>query len=263
MQILNPSLDLREFFARLRAARERVLFVDYDGTLAPFTERPERTRPYPGVAPLLEGIGRDAGTRIVMVSGRRIADMARPLAQIRSHEAWGAHGWQRARPGRRPLEFVPTGAERRRLDAAERQTRRVEALGARVERKPGSVAAHWRGLDPVAADVVRARLQRAWRPFERAGLESLEFEGGVELRARSRNKGSAVRDCLADLDDDAVCAFLGDDHTDEDAFRAVRRRGIGVLVRPSPRATRADLWLEPPGELVEFLSRWRASAAAR
>ena len=263
MRILNPSLDLREFFARLRAARERVLFVDYDGTLAPFTDRPENTRPYPGVAPLLNRIGRDARTRIVMVSGRRLVDMARPLAQIRSDDAWGAHGWQRAQPGRRALEFAPTAAEKRRLDAAERKTRRVEALGARVERKPGSIAAHWRGLDPVAADVVRARLQRAWRPFEQAGLEALEFDGGVELRARSRNKGSAVRESLAGLGRDAVCAFLGDDRTDEDAFRAVGRRGIGVLVRAAPRATRADVWLEPPGELVEFLSRWRASAGAR
>ncbi len=261
MRVLNPSLDLGSFFARLRAARERVLFVDYDGTLAPFTERPERARPYPGVAPLLNRIGRDAATRVVVVSGRKLADLERPLARIRSHDVWGAHGWQRARPGHRPVEYAPTPAEKRRLDAAERRTRPVEALGARVERKPGSVAAHWRGLDPIAAEAVRARLQRAWRTFERAGLESLEFEGGVELRVRSRNKGSAVREALAGCGAGAVCAFLGDDRTDEDAFHAVQPRGIGVLVRGKLRATRADIWLEPPRELVAFLARWRASAA--
>jgi trehalose 6-phosphate phosphatase len=260
MRILNASLDLEQFFARLRRARERLLFVDYDGTLAPFTDRPERARPYPGVAPLLARIGRDAATRVVMVSGRRLADLERPLAQIASHDAWGAHGWQRARPHRPPVEFAPSAAEKRQLDRAEARTREAEAFGARVERKPGSVAAHWRGLDAIAAGAVRAHLQAAWASFERAGLQALEFEGGVELRARSRHKGSAVSQCLAERGGGAVCAFLGDDHTDEDAFAAVRARGIGVLVRPRLRATGADVWLAPPRELLGFLARWHAAA---
>ena len=267
MQVLNRSLDLDQFFARVSSARERVLFIDYDGTLAPFTDRPDRARPYAGVAPLLNRIGRDGATRIVLVTGRRLADLERPLAHIRSHDVWGAHGWQRARPGRRPVEFAPTPVEKRSLDEAEKRTREAEALGARIERKPGSIAVHWRGLDPLSVEAVGRLLQRAWRRFERAGLQSLAFEGGVELRARSRHKGSAVTEALAERAERsgsrAVCAFLGDDRTDEDAFRAVRPHGIGVLVRPALRPTRARLWLRPPHELVGFLERWRQAAAGR
>jgi len=48
--------------------------------------------------------------------------------------------------------------------------------------------------------------------------------------------------------------------TDEDAFRAVKPRGIAVLVRPQFRPTTADVWLRPPDELVEFMRHWRVHA---
>jgi trehalose-phosphatase len=109
---------------------------------------------------------------------------------------------------------------------------------------------------------VRDELQRAWSALEGEGLESLGFDGGEEMRASGRTKGSAVQQVLAESPH-AVCAYLGDDSTDEDAFQAVRPRGLGVLVRPTLRPTRASLWIEPPAELLAFLARWRAAAEAR
>lgn len=261
MRVLDPSLDLERFFARLRCARERVLLVDYDGTLAPFHADPGRAAPYPDVARVVGDIARQPRTRVVVVSGRALSDLAAPLAHLGGHEAWGTHGWQRSRVGERPLHFRPNAAQLERLDRADEEARSLEALGARVERKPASVAVHWRGLDPVAIETVRERLQRAWSPFDGDGLESLAFDGGEELRASGRTKGSAVQQVLAESPH-AVCAYLGDDRTDEDAFDAVRPRGLGVLVRPSLRPTRASLWIEPPRELLEFLERWRAAVEA-
>jgi trehalose-phosphatase len=85
-----------------------------------------------------------------------------------------------------------------------------------------------------------------------------EFDGGIELRAAGCDKGQVVRQVLAELDaGPAGCvAYLGDDHTDEDAFRALQGRGLRVLVRPKWRTTAADLWLRPPEGLREFLARW-------
>jgi trehalose-6-phosphatase len=62
---------------------------------------------------------------------------------------------------------------------------------------------------------------------------------------------------LAETPEDAAVAYLGDDFTDEDAFVAVKPRGLAVLVRPEFRETAADVWIRPPRELIAFLKRWR------
>jgi trehalose-6-phosphatase len=62
---------------------------------------------------------------------------------------------------------------------------------------------------------------------------------------------------LSETAEDTAIAYLGDDITDEDAFRAVKVRGLGILVRTEFRETAADVWLRPPEELASFLQLWR------
>ena len=87
-------------------------------------------------------------------------------------------------------------------------------------------------------------------------LELLRFDGGIELRARGMDKGQVIGKLLSEVAPDASVAYAGDDRTDEDAFRALGERGLRVLVRDEVRPTLADLWLRPPGELLDFLFRW-------
>jgi trehalose-phosphatase len=82
------------------------------------------------------------------------------------------------------------------------------------------------------------------------------FDGGVELRVPGRDKGTVVNAVLDEIAGTVAAAYLGDDQTDEDAFRALGDRGLKVLVRPEMRASEADLWLEPPDELLNFLDQW-------
>ena len=257
MRAITAGLDLDDFFARVREAAERVLMLDYDGTLAPFHPRPERAAPYPRVAGLLKDIVHMRSSRVVLVSGRRLADLRGPLTQIRHTEVWGAHGWQRLTAQGERVDFRPGAAAERELQQAEARTRRLGVHGARVERKVASIAVHWRGLPSASAARVREQVSDAW-PRASAQLERLEFDGGLELRARGRDKGDAVNEVLAECGAGAASAYLGDDQTDEDAFAAMKSRGLAVLVRPALRPTRADLWLAPPEELVGFLERWRA-----
>jgi trehalose-phosphatase len=65
-----------------------------------------------------------------------------------------------------------------------------------------------------------------------------------------------VKSIIKEMGVKAVLAYLGDDLTDEDAFRALRGRGLSVLVRDSRRETAADLWVKPPQELLQFLEKW-------
>jgi trehalose 6-phosphate phosphatase len=259
MQPLHAGIHLDAFFDGLARASQRVLLLDYDGTLAPFHRRPERATPYPHVARLLEQ-AMGCGTRVVIVSGRRLADLRGPLAWVPHHEAWASHGWERFGAGGLRSAYVPPGPAQRQLQVAEAGARELAIHGARIERKVASVAVHWRGMASGVVERIRGRLDGAWSGVSHEALERLEFDGGVELRVRGRTKGDAVREVLDACDTRAACAYLGDDHTDEDAFAAMRGRGLAVLVRPELRETRADAWIRPPEELLRFLERWCACA---
>ncbi len=256
MQVLNPDLDLERFFHDVRSARHRVLMLDYDGTLAPFHRLPERALPYPEVADILNKEVERGATRVILVSGRRFADLRVALSRIRHSEVWAAHGWERRTAAGERVDYAPATEARRQLQLAETPARRLEMHGVRVEPKVASVAVHWRGVPEAAVPELRERLRRVWDDLGHDQLEMLEFEGGMELRARGRNKGDAVKEVLAEAQPGMVCAYLGDDYTDEDAFAALENRGLAVLVRPELRETRADLWLAPPRELIAFLRRW-------
>ena len=107
-----------------------------------------------------------------------------------------------------------------------------------------------------------ARVRELWFPFIRGGgLEIFPFDGGLELRAPGRSKGDAVSELIGGAPGapGTPVAYLGDDGTDEDAFRVLGELdegGLSVLVRSAWRPTLARVWLRPPGELMEFLSRW-------
>ena len=254
---LPDSNLLQAFWSALASAPRAALLLDYDGTLAPFHRDPARARPYPGVDGLLERLGRLPGDRLVIVSGRALDDLLPLLRLDVQPEFWGCHGRERRLPdGRYSFTPLPDAAQQA-LTEAEGWTATVAALGGHVERKPGSLAFHWRGLTPEDQRALERELEQRFARLAQADtLEWHPFDGGIELRAPGCDKGRAVRQVLDELGDRASVAYLGDDHTDEDAFAALRGRGLGVLVRPRWRATAADLWLRPPEGLRAFLARW-------
>jgi trehalose-phosphatase len=256
MQILQPGFDLERFFVALGRAKTRALLLDYDGTLAPFQIERDRATPYPGVRKLLRAIQRAGHTRLVVVSGRALADLEPLLGLDPAPELWGAHGWERQLPGgaRQLVALEPAAA--RGLEEAQALAL-ASGLAERCERKPTSLALHWRGLPASEAEELRVWARRNWEmPGQRAGLVAHDFDGGIELRAPGRDKGHAVRTILGELGEAAVVAYLGDDRTDEDAFAAIKGRGLAALVRAEQRPTLADIRLRPPDELLVFLRRW-------
>jgi len=257
VKVLGEGFDLDALFSRVRREPRRVLFLDYDGTLAPFRVDPMEARPYEGVPSRLEAI-RDGGTRIVVVSGRPAAEVRDLLALEPPPETWGTHGWERAPPGG-PAGRVELPEEARAgLDEAAERVRAAGG-GGRLERKPAALALHVRGEAEEAERALRAA-RSAWEPVARSrGLDLRPFDGGLELRVPGRDKGFAVRTVLDELEPGAA-AYLGDDDTDEDAFRAIEGRGAAVLVRDQLRPTAADVWIRPPAELRGFLDRWADAA---
>ena len=254
MKLLRSDFDLDQFFHDLGRAPQRLLLLDYDGTLAPLRRERDQAVPYPGVAERLAALAATAGTRLAVVSGRPAEEVEGLLGMRPAPEIWGCHGLERLRPGRALERDAVAPATRRALDAAEAWARE-RGLAPHLERKPASLALHWRGLDAAEiASLTRAAIA-AWPRGD--GLAIQPFDGGLELRAAGVDKGRAVAALLAESPPDAAVAFLGDDRTDEDAFAALPPGGLAVLARSRLRPTRAQLWLRPPEELLEFLERWR------
>jgi trehalose-phosphatase len=254
---LRRGFDLEAFFARVSGAGQGALLVDYDGTLAPFHVDPARAVPYPVLLPVLEELAGDERTRLVIVSGRWTRDLV-PLLQLRERpEIWGVHGWERLKPdGTYEIGQLPEAALAA-LVAADDWAEDLAGLGARAERKPASIAFHWRGLPTQRVASIRRELLRRWSLLGSPKQVRLRaFDGGIELGAAGRDKGDVVRTLARECGPDAVITYLGDDYTDEDAFGALPEGGAGGLVRDALRPTEAHFWLRPPEGLLTFLQRW-------
>lgn len=247
--------EMDAFFDELRKADKRALLLDYDGTLAPFQTNRNAALPYVGVAELLVSIIMGSTrTRVVLITGRTAHELRRLLALVPAPEIWGSHGLERLRPdGQYELAPIPRPASRL-MNVIDRYLQ-AEGLESCVERKPGAIAVHWRGRS--SAEDIRGRVVRVWQELRAQSLVKLaEFDGGLEFRVVGRNKGDAVRHILAELDGATPVAYLGDDLTDEDAFKALDNRGLSVLVRKEYRPTAANIWIQPPQGLLEFLAHW-------
>jgi trehalose-phosphatase len=244
------------FFNQLSCAATRVLLLDYEGTIAPFSANRNRAFPYPTVPELLDCITSTCRTRLVLISGRPAREIP-PLLGLEPHpEIWGACGFERLyADGRYCVAQVSDDAQHA-LTEAEAWLEK-EGLHPLIELKAGAVAVHWRGLNSSQVEDIRAKSYRILSPIAlRSGLLLSEFNGGLELRARMCTKADAVRTILSEIAPDVPVAYLGDDSSDEGAFRALNDRGLTVLVRPTYRFTAAQMWLRPPVELIQFFTDW-------
>jgi len=250
---LLRSLELRTYLT----AKRKLLMLDYDGTLAEFTADRHKAFPYPGVRKYLNGLCQSPAWRVVIVSGRPPGDVAGLLGLEHGVEIFGSHGGERLIPGgllaRTALE---PGMEKALADA--RFWAESQGLAEHLEAKHGCLALHVRGMPPPQAAEVVAQASHAFGLVAHAaGAEVLPFDGGVEIRARAFNKGHVVERLLAEETaahgSAFAAAYLGDDLTDEDAFRALGGAGLSLLVSRKRKPSLARYQLRPPADLLEFL----------
>lgn len=201
-------------------------------------------------------------TRVSIVSGRALEDLRRLAALDGVVDLWGSHGLEhRTREGL--LSAPPASREIADFLAEVHASLETGSLASVVERKPYGVAIHQRGADPAVFEAARFEMLGRWvEPAKGVGLQPLAFDGGLELRPAGCDKGIAVRRAFEELGAEAAVAYLGDDATDEDAFRELEGRGLAVLVRDAPRPTRARAWIRPPEELFRFFGNWNAACSA-
>jgi len=230
---------------------ERILFFDYDGTLAPFQEDRSRAYPYEGVRERLEELHR-RGVQLLFVTGRNPREIPDFLQLSFPVEVWGAHGGERLTLSGE-VEGTPLPPEQ--SDFFRTVGEAMEKIHpSLVEYKAFSVAFH---LRPLKNEEERRFFRRSLERFDalakEAGLHKAYFDGGIEYRSPLTGKDKALNRVLAGKKAPFFAAYFGDDATDEDAFEALRGRGVSFLVRSRWRPTRADWWLAPPEELFALL----------
>jgi trehalose-phosphatase len=249
-----------------RPAGTRLLFLsDYDGTLAAFDPDPTIPRPSPRTAELLAKLASRSDLSLGIVSGRRIADL-RTRTQLPSRVYLaGLHGME--------IEIGSRRWQHPDLDDARQYVRTLfERLddvhdavpGLVLEDKHASVAVHVRAVAPDLRAAAIARADRCAEEWLTGGkLRRLIGSHVVEyLPNIAAHKGDATQWIIEDVQtrctQPAWTVFIGDDVTDEDAFKVVER-GIGVLV--GSRETQATLRIADTRD-VEALLEWLLASAA-
>ena len=256
---LSPPSALAAFDAFTASLGDRTpaLFLVYDGTLAAIAPRPELAVMPVEARTVVQRLS--ALCPVAFVSGRDLDDLTTMVA-VDGLVYAGSHGFDLRGPELRRqvgVEYVPD------LDTAEGQLRdRLGGIaGTLVERKRFAIAIHTRQVapaeKPLVADAVRAVVEAQPRLRMTGGKELFELRPNLPW-----DKGRAVLALLEALGLEGpgtLPIYIGDDETDEDAFRALASRGdgrgIGIRVMEEPAETAAAWSLHDPAEATAFLGR--------
>ncbi len=218
------------------SALRRLLLLDYDGVLAPFTSRPSDAAPDPELLKTLESIARKKRNTLAIVSGRSKADLEKwlghlPITLIAEHGAMirkAGQEWTAMSAHVDTWKAVLLPALRRHAKSAP---------GAFVEEKDCSVVWHFRDAAPYAAQKQVAIIKSALKPFLRTyGLKLFMGNKIIEIKDPDITKGKTVKTLLTKPYDFILAA--GDDYTDEDMFRALPRHAYTLKVGPGRTAAR-------------------------
>jgi trehalose-phosphatase len=259
MQAMKHLFDHRKEIEASLARRRLLLMLDFDGTLAPIAPTPAEAEIPTETRHALERLSRSAACTVAIVSGRALSDV-RGKVGIDGITYVGNHGLEVARPNEEPqlLALPQSGTMLKRM-----KERLAEALaafeGVIIEDKGYSLAVHYRMVKSAERPLVKSAVHETVRAY--GDEDEIEMGAGtmvLELKTPlGCDKGTIVSELLESekrrgVGEDAFAMYLGDDATDEDAFRAIRGRGWAVLVG-TPRISYAEYYLNDPREVRELL----------
>ncbi len=233
-------------------AKHRALFLDYDGTLVCFADKPEKACPDQRLYNILQVLLEDEKNSLVIVSGRDPYTLQQwfshtPINIIAEHGVW----LKEARSEWQMIELLDNEWKEKVRPILELYTDRTP--GSFIEEKEFSLVWHYRRCDPMLATVRARELKDALLQLI-ANLEIGVLEGNkvLEVKNTSINKGRAILHWLAQDDYDFILV-IGDDWTDEDMFEVVPDWAYSIKVGFG--ISKARFRLDDPEEVRALLEK--------
>lgn len=249
--------------ARLRG-KYLFIFLDFDGTLAPIAATPGKAVLSQENRALLKRISEGPASKLAIISGRSLKDIKKKVG-LKNVIYSGNHGLEIEGPKIKFRSSILPRYLRIIEEIKSELERRISSLkGVFVEDKGLSISLHYRMADRKQISLIKSIFHEAVIFYLikdkiriKAGKMVLDVRPPVEW-----DKGKIVlwllaRQALAAEEADILPVYIGDDYTDEDAFRALKNKGLTVFVG-KPKESYARYYLRDTKEVTDFLRRlWK------
>jgi len=247
-------LPVTELVQAHQSAKRRLLFLDYDGTLVPFANRPLEARPSEEVLALLGRLSARVDQQVVLVSGRPRRQLDYWFAQIAGLWLAAEHGAVVRDPTASewaPLRAtVPSGWKARVQPVLDHFVDRTP--GSFVEEKEYSLVWHYRMSDPEFGDWLANELAATLEDLlTETELRAVRGHKAIEVRLAWANKGE-IAGRMEGLWPADFCLAIGDDRTDEDLFERLPPEAWTIHVGEGPSLAR--FCLDSPVAVLGLLS---------
>ncbi len=252
-----------EIQKQIRSRKHLLFLLDYDGTLTPIAPTPRQATLSPQTKLVLRRLSRKPNISLAVISGRALADLKR-MVGLRNLAYAGNHGLELRWHNRRRTVKIPR-ALKKALSEVTRILRKVrrEFDGVVMEDKGLSLSFHYRLVKAKRLTPLKKKFWNDVMPFVRSGtVRVVKGKRVFEIRPNVPwAKGHAALWFMKRLAS-ASCLpiYIGDDQTDEDAFRMLKR-GIAIRVGQHHRSG-AKYYVRRVSEVVRFLE-WLADEHAR
>ena len=235
-----------------RNAKKRLLFLDYDGTLIPFSDTPEKAAPDQELKDLLEKLTSDQRNQVVIISGRDRNSLEKWLGDL-DVDFISEHGvWIKERgTDWRTLTELSDQWKQELKPVLELYVDRTP--GSFIEEKDYSLVWHHRKVETGLGELRTRELSSHLKHLSsNMSLQVLEGDMVVEIKSAQVNKGKAAQQWIEDFPADHITA-IGDDWTDEDTFKAMPDDAMTVKVGSTSSAAKYNL--NSPSEVRAFLKQ--------
>jgi len=245
-------------FETIEKSDNILLFLDYDGTLVSFKDKPDTIVTPLEVEIVLEKVVQNPKFTVFIVSGRTLNEI-KSLLDIEGLSFAALHGLQIEfsdgksfswKPAENVQPFVKEIKEKVCYEFKDEK-------GVFIENKEFTLAFHYRMLSKEKIEGAVERFIDTVEKIDKKNmLEIIHGEKVVEARPRGWDKGKAAELILNNIRGytNTVPVYIGDDTTDEDAFKYLGNQGITIFVaNNSNMSTLAHYWLKNPDEVLMFL----------